>query len=226
MKAILDGLQLAYKITANSLYGQVGARTSPIYMKELNASTTATGRNLIMKAKHFMEKHYDADVVYGDTDSIFVDFKIKEKYNLVDKEALQKSIDIAVEASDKFKKELKDPHDLEYEKTFFPFIILSKKKYVGNLYEFDINKFKQKSMGIVLKRRDNANLVKIIYGGIIDILLNKQNISKAIEFLTSSLQNLIDGKFQMDDLVITKTLRTTYKDPSRIAHKVLNRSYA
>lgn len=221
MKAILDGLQLAYKITANSLYGQVGARTSPIYMKELAASTTATGRNLIMKAKYFMEKHYDADVVYGDTDSIFVDFKVKEKYNLVDKEALQKSIDIAVEASDKFKKELKDPHDLEYEKTFFPFIILSKKKYVGNLYEFDINKFKQKSMGIVLKRRDNANLVKIIYGGIIDILLNKQNISKAIEFLTSSLQNLIEGKFQMDDLVITKTLRTTYKDPSRIAHKVL-----
>ena len=221
MKAILDGLQLAYKITANSLYGQVGARTSPIYMKELAASTTATGRNLIMKAKYFMEKHYDADVVYGDTDSIFVDFKVKEKYNLVDKEALQKSIDIAVEASDKFKKELKDPHDLEYEKTFFPFIILSKKKYVGNLYEFDINKFKQKSMGIVLKRRDNANLVKIIYGGIIDILLNKQNISKAIEFLTSSLQNLIQGKFQMDDLVITKTLRTTYKDPSRIAHKVL-----
>lgn len=221
MKAILDGLQLAYKITANSLYGQVGARTSPIYMKELAASTTATGRSLIMKAKHFMEKHYDADVVYGDTDSIFVDFKIKEKYGLVDKEALQKSIDIAVEASDKFKHELKAPHDLEYEKTFFPFIILSKKKYVGNLYEFDVNKYKQKSMGIVLKRRDNANIVKLIYGGIIDILLNKQDINKAIEFLRSSLHDLINGKFKMDDLVITKTLRTTYKDPSKIAHKVL-----
>lgn len=221
MKAILDGLQLAYKITANSLYGQVGARTSPIYMKELAASTTATGRNLIIKAKHFMEKHYDADVVYGDTDSIFVDFKIKEKYGLVDKEALQKSIDISVEASDKFKKELKDPHDLEYEKTFFPFIILSKKKYVGNLYEFDVNKYKQKSMGIVLKRRDNANIVKIVYGGIIDILLKKQNISNAIEFLKTSLKRLTSGDFKMEDLVITKTLRTTYKDPSKIAHKVL-----
>jgi len=221
MKAILDGLQLAYKITANSLYGQVGARTSPIYMKELAASTTATGRNLIMKAKSFMEKHYDANVVYGDTDSIFVDFKIKEKYNLDNKEALQKSIDIAVEASEHFKKELKAPHDLEYEKTFYPFIILSKKKYVGNLYEFDVNKYKQKSMGIVLKRRDNANIVKIIYGGIIDILLNKHDISQAISFLKSSLQDLIEGKFKMDDLVITKTLRTTYKDPSKIAHKVL-----
>ena len=221
MKAILDGLQLAYKITANSLYGQVGARTSPIYMKELAASTTATGRNLIMKAKEFMEKNYDADVVYGDTDSIFVDFKIKEKYGLVDKEALQKSIDISVKASGEFKKVLKAPHDLEYEKTFFPFIILSKKKYVGNLFEHDVNKFKQKSMGIVLKRRDNANIVKIVYGGIIDILLNRQNISIAIDFLKESLNKLIRGEFHMDDLVITKTLRTTYKDPTRIAHKVL-----
>jgi DNA polymerase elongation subunit (family B) len=220
-KAVLDGLQLAYKITANSLYGQVGSRTSPIYMKELAASTTATGRNLIMKAKEFMETNYDADVVYGDTDSIFVDFKIKEKYGLSDKEALQKSIDISVDASNKFKKELKAPHDLEYEKTFFPFIILSKKKYVGNLYEHDVNTYKQKSMGIVLKRRDNANIVKIVYGGIIDILLNKQNISFAIDFLKESLNKLIKGEFHMDDLVITKTLRTTYKDPTRIAHKVL-----
>ena len=40
---ILDGFQLAYKITANSLYGQIGARTSPIYWKEIAAATTATG---------------------------------------------------------------------------------------------------------------------------------------------------------------------------------------
>lgn len=222
MKAVLDGLQLAYKITANSLYGQVGARTSPIYMKELAASTTATGRNLILKAKAFMEEHYDADVVYGDTDSIFVDFKIKEKFGITDKKAcIQKSIDVAVEASDQFKKVLKAPHDLEYEKTFYPFIILSKKKYVGNLYEFDVNKFKQKSMGIVLKRRDNANIVKLVYGGIIDILLNEQNIPKAVDFLRRSLDDLAGGKYDINDLVITKTLRGSYKDPSKIAHKVL-----
>lgn len=221
MKAVLDGLQLAYKITANSLYGQVGARTSPIYMKELAASTTATGRNLILKAKSFMEKYYDANVIYGDTDSIFVDFKIKKVFGLEGKEALQKSIDIAVEASAEFKKTLKKPHDLEYEKTFFPFIILSKKKYVGNLYEFDVNKYKQKSMGIVLKRRDNANILKLVYGGIIDILLNDQNIKKAIDFLKKALIDLVDGKYQLEDLVITKTLRSTYKDPTKIAHKVL-----
>jgi DNA polymerase elongation subunit (family B) len=221
MIAVLDGLQMAYKITANSLYGQVGARTSQIYMKELAASTTATGRDLILKAKQFMESNYNANVIYGDTDSIFVDFKVSETYNLYDKEALQKSIDISIDASSQFKKTLKAPHDLEYEKTFWPFIILSKKKYVGNLYEFDVNKFKQKSMGIVLKRRDNANLVKIVYGGIIDILLKKHDIQIAIEFLNKSLIDLIDGKIDMSDLIITKTLRQKYADPTRIAHKVL-----
>lgn len=54
-KAVLDGLQQAYKVMANSLYGQVGARTSPIYMRELAASTTAVGRNMILKAKKFIE---------------------------------------------------------------------------------------------------------------------------------------------------------------------------
>jgi DNA polymerase elongation subunit (family B) len=221
-KAMLDGLQLAYKITANSLYGQVGAKTSPIYLKQLAASTTATGRNLIMKAKDFMIDNYQADIIYGDTDSIFIDFKVKTNFNISDdKEALQKSIDIAMDASNAFNKTLKKPHDLEYEKTFFPFIILSKKKYVGNLYEHDIHKFKQKSMGIVLKRRDNANIVKIIYGGIIDILLNNQNIQQAISFLSDCLNKLIKGDFPLEDLVITKTLRNTYKDPSKIAHKVL-----
>ena len=72
-KAILDGLQLAYKVTANSLYGQLGARTSPIYFKELAASTTATGRDLLRKARYYTESKYPgAECVYGDTDSIFV----------------------------------------------------------------------------------------------------------------------------------------------------------
>ena len=51
MKGVLDGLQLAYKLTANSLYGQIGAITSPINMKDIAASTTAVGRSLLNLAK-------------------------------------------------------------------------------------------------------------------------------------------------------------------------------
>lgn len=55
MKGILDGLQLAYKIIANSLYGQTGAKTSQIYKKEIAAATTATGRDMLLFAKDFVE---------------------------------------------------------------------------------------------------------------------------------------------------------------------------
>ena len=225
-EAILDGLQLAYKITANSLYGQIGAKTSPIHFKELAACTTATGRNLLKFARSHTEEQYPGTVcVYGDTDSIFVDFskywENKLGLKLEGKEALQKSIDLGIEAGKSVTSCLKKPHDLEYEKTFYPFIQLAKKRYVGNLYELDINKFKQKSMGIVLKRRDNANIVKIIYGGIIDIIMSNQNILEAREYFLEQVDNLLNGKVELKDLIITKTLRSEYKNPEQQAHKVL-----
>jgi DNA polymerase elongation subunit (family B) len=89
------------------------------------------------------------------------------------------------------------------------------------LYETDPNKGKRKEMGIVLKRRDNAPLVKDIYGGIIDILMKEQNIDLATKFLKSCLQNIVDEKYPIDKLIITKSLRTGYKKPDSIAHKVL-----
>ena len=104
---------------------------------------------------------------------------------------------------------------------FYPFIIFSKKRYVGNLYEHDVNKFKQKSMGIVLKRRDNANIVKIIYGELINIILNCQDITKSLKFLDESLNKLENGDYPLEELIVTKTLRGFYKNPQQIAHKVL-----
>jgi len=44
MKNIYDSRQLAIKVTANSLYGQCGAKTSTFFEKDVAASTTATGR--------------------------------------------------------------------------------------------------------------------------------------------------------------------------------------
>jgi DNA polymerase delta subunit 1 len=217
-KAVLDGLQLAYKVTANSLYGQIGAKTSPIYLKEIAACTTATGRKMICMARDFLEAEYNAKIVYGDTDSVFAVFP---NNGIKGRDAIMPSIQAAMEASAKFKSLLKAPHELEYEKTFFPFILFSKKRYCANKYEFDDQKFKQNSMGIALKRRDNAQIVKHIYGGVIDIILNKQDIKESITFLNSSLTDLINGKFPLENLVITKSLKSDYKDPDKIAHKVL-----
>lgn len=223
-KAILDGMQLAYKVTANSLYGQIGARTSQIYMKDIAACTTATGRKMIMLAKDYIEKHNDkAEVIYGDTDSLFIRFYTQNELGekLKGTDAIPKVRELGIKNSKEIQQLLKPPHDLEWEKIFYPFILLSKKRYVANKYEWDDHKYKQNSMGIVLKRRDNANIVKKIYGGIIDTILNQQDVGKSIEFLTTSIKDVLAGNYPMEDFVVSKSLRADYKDPDRIAHKML-----
>jgi len=163
------------------------------------------------------------NLIVHNTDSVFFTFNLQtpEGKPIRGKEALEITIELAQEAGHLASSFLKGPHDLEYEKTFMPFCLLSKKRYVGMLYETDPNKGKRKEMGIVLKRRDNAPIVKDIYGGIIDILMKKQNIKEAIDFLKSCLQNIVEEKYPMDKLIITKSLRSGYKNPNAIAHKVL-----
>jgi DNA polymerase elongation subunit (family B) len=238
MKNILDKRQLSYKLTANSLYGQCGAKTSTFYEKDVAASCTAIGRKLLTYGKRVIEEaygdlivdtkkygkvHSNAEYVYGDTDSVFFTFNLKtlDGEDIRGQKALEITIELAQEAGELATKFLKKPHDLEYEKTFMPFCLLSKKRYVGMLYELDPNKGKRKSMGIVLKRRDNAPIVKDVYGGIIDILMKEKDIQKAVEFLQSCLQDIIEEKYPMDKLIITKSLRSNYKNPKQIAHKVL-----
>jgi len=238
MKQVLDQRQLGYKVTANSLYGQCGAKTSTFYEKDIAACTTATGRMLLTYAKRIIEECYGdkicntsthgpvltkAEYIYGDTDSVFFTFNLQtpEGKPIRGKEALEITIELAQEAGHLASSFLKGPHDLEYEKTFMPFCLLSKKRYVGMLYETDPNKGKRKEMGIVLKRRDNAPIVKDIYGGIIDILMKQQNIKEAIDFLKGCLQNIVDEKYPIEKLIITKSLRSGYKNPNSIAHKVL-----
>ena len=225
--AVLDGLQLAYKVTCNSLYGQVGATTSPICCKELAACTTATGRRMVIVARDLtLEKFEGSKLTYGDTDSVFINFTdtIKKRNpgkELTEKELLAGSIEIGEEAAAHINSHMKAPQNIEYEKTFWPFCIFSKKRYFGNKYEFDLDKYKQTSMGIVLKRRDNAPIVKTIYGGVIDIILNKRNVEDSKKYFKSAIKDLLDGNVDISQLVISKTVKTDYANPTQIAHKVL-----
>ena len=237
-KNIYDKRQLSIKVTANSLYGQCGAKTSAFYEKDVAASTTATGRKLLFYGKDVIEGCYDnievtvsdgskiiakAECVYGDTDSVFFKFNLKttEGKRIINKQALIYTIELAKQAGELATKFLKKPHDLEYEKTFWPFNLLSKKRYDGMLYEEDPEKCKLKSMGNVLKRRDNAPIVKDIYGGVVNILMKDKSLSKSIKFVNESLQNMIDEKYPIEKLLVTKSLRGYYKNPKQIAHKVL-----
>ena len=238
MKNVLDKRQLGYKVTANSLYGQCGAKTSSFYEIDVAASTTATGRKLLLYAKRVVEETYGnaecetechgviktrAEHVYGDTDSVFFTFNLAEKDGtpIRGKKALEITIELAQQVGELASSFLKAPHSLVYEKSIMPFCLLRKKGYVGIYYETNANKGTRKSMGIVLKRRDNAPIVKDVYGGIIDILMKEQNTERAISFLKNYLQDLIDEKIPLEKLIITKSLNSNYKNPQQIAQKVL-----
>jgi DNA polymerase elongation subunit (family B) len=231
-KALLDAEQNAYKVTANSLYGQLGSPTFKIRLQNLAASVTAYGRKQIMFSKEAIEQFYgpsandprcSAEIVYGDTDSIFIGFNPKNPETgepLTGREALVATKSLTEEAGEFITGALKPPHDFEYDKIFAPFIIFSKKRYVGNKYEDSMDEFKETSMGIVLKRRDNAPLLKMTYGSAIDCLLNRQDVPGAILAVKEKVRDLVNGKMKLSQLTITKSLRSEYK-ATPPAHKVL-----
>ena len=238
MKNVFDKRQASKKVVANSLYGQSGAKTSSFYDKDIAASTTAMGRKLLLYGKRVIEECYGdnivktnkfgdvkskAEIVYGDTDSCFFTFNLEELSGekIIGKKALEITIDLAIEAGKLASKFLKEPHDLEYEKTFMPFLLLSKKRYVGMLYEKNPNKCKMKSMGIVLKRRDNAACVKDCYGRVVDLLMKGESADIAANYVRSYIKDMVNEKIGTDKLIISKSLNGFYKNPDSIAHKVL-----
>lgn len=129
-----------------------------------------------------------------------------------------KAIEEAFEEGKKLAEEVtnmlfKKPINLEFEKVYSPYIILSKKRYLGNYYgksPYVIDKVEQK--GIVLQRRDNPEIVKRIYKGIISPLLDNGNrgIMISVNYLKKELEKLLAGEIALNELVITKALAKGY----------------
>ena len=171
--------------------------------------------------------HFHAGVgcmIVKNTDSVFFSPKIHDittREIMTDKKALEMCIEIGQLAGMAIYKLLPEPEEQVYEKTLWPFIIISKKRYTGNLYETDSNKYYQKSMGIVLKRRDNAKIVKIVVGGIVNKILNERSNQGAIDYTKTELIKILKGEYPIDKFIITKTLKNDYKDRTRIVHAVL-----
>lgn len=211
-KSVLNGLQLAYKVVANSVYGQCGSRTSPIRKLEVAACTTAVGRQKIYDAKKIVETEFGGEVIYGDTDSIFIKFATKD---------LAESIELGKKAAERITAMGRKAHKIEYEKTFYPFIIFCRKRYVGMMYEDDIKKCKRKTMGVALKRRDNAPIVKDVFGGALDSLMEHRSIKVAEKLVKDMLVKVMKNEYPLEKFILSKQLRDDYKNPGQIAHRVL-----
>ena len=147
----------------------------------------------------------------------------KNGVKIIDKRCLELTIEMGILAGEFIKNHLPFPHDCKYEKTFWPFLILTKKRYVGNKYEEDPEKYKQDYNGIVLKRRDNAPIVKEICGGIINYLINEKDPEKAKQFTLECLRNMFNNNYNIKYFLTSKTLKMkeSYSDWTKIAHCVL-----
>jgi hypothetical protein len=163
-------------------------------------------------------------LIVHNTDSLFVEFNVKNPETgerLQGREARQATIEITDEAGALITKALAAPHDFEFDKAFDPMLMFSKKRYAGNMYENNADDYVHKYMGIALKRRDNAPVVKTIFGGAMKMLLDKRDVVGAFQFVKDKCMELVDGKVSLGQLTISKSLRAEYANPLSIAHKVL-----
>ena len=214
LKNRLDKRQKALKIVANSVYGCLGSPRSPLYSRDIAEAITSTGREMLQLAQDLTMEYYpDAEIVYGDTDSIFV--KTPEGTSV------SQAIEWGQELSDRINTVLPFPQKLEYEQTLWPMCLFSKKKYVGNAYYQDPNKFERVTKGYLTIRRDIPQVIKNIMDGTLDCILLNQDLHKARKYAKKSMLKLLRGKYPVQSFVVRKTLRNYYQNPGSIPHKVL-----
>lgn len=112
LKNVLEGRQLALKISANSVYGFTGATVGQLPCLEISSSVTAFGRDMIDRTRNRVKELYPgSEVVYGDTDSVMVQFKLEESVGksreFQIEEAMKKGREAAKKISDEFKRPIK-----------------------------------------------------------------------------------------------------------------------
>lgn len=129
-KKVQNGRQLALKISANSVYGFTGATVGQLPCLSISKSVTAYGRQMIDLTKNTVMEKYckkngypdDSVVVYGDTDSVMVRFGVQ---------TVEEAMKLGKEAADYITTLFPPPVKLEFEKVYYPYLLMNKKRYAG-----------------------------------------------------------------------------------------------
>ncbi|CAG9096468.1 unnamed protein product [Plutella xylostella] len=204
-RSVLDGRQLALKISANSVYGFTGAQVGKLPCLEISGSVTAYGRTMIEFTKTEVEQKYtksngykeDAVVIYGDTDSVMVKFGVK---------TLEESMELGKEAAEFVSSKFVKPIKLEFEKVYYPYLLINKKRYAG-LYFTRPDKYdKMDCKGIETVRRDNSPLVSNMMSTCLQKLLIDRDPDGAVNFAKQIISDLLCNRIDISQLVITKEL--------------------
>ncbi|XP_066276800.1 DNA polymerase delta catalytic subunit-like [Branchiostoma lanceolatum] len=204
-KSVLDGRQLALKISANSVYGFTGAQVGKLPCLEISQSVTSFGRTMIEQTRQFVEETYrialghkhDAKVIYGDTDSVMVKFGV---------DTVAEAMELGKEAAQAISAKFPHPVKLEFEKVYFPYLLINKKRYAGLYFTRPEVHDKMDCKGIETVRRDNCPLVAHLINTCLQKLLIYRDPQGAIDHAKQVISDLLCNRVDISQLVITKEL--------------------
>jgi DNA polymerase elongation subunit (family B) len=203
--SILNQRQLAYKVSANSMYGITGVKAGMLPFMPVAMSITFMGRTNIMKVADVIQNKYDGTLVYGDTDSNYVSFDHK---NFTTTELWDYAIKVADEISALFP----PPMKIEFEEAVYTkFLLLTKKRYMYQAATRDGTiKPQIGKKGVVLNRRDNSAFIRNTYENMVRIIFeNKDSIdtlqTKVISSLINDINSMFSHELPVDHFTITKS---------------------
>ena len=204
-----DAATHAIKIHMNSIFGVMANPTCRFYSLELANAITHFGQKIVKDTASEIEK-LGYTVIYGDTDSVFVDTKaknIEEAKKIGNK--IEKYIDDYYEKLVKKDYKRKSFLNLEFDKCFIRFLmprirgseVGAKKRYAGLLIED--GKEKIDFTGLEFVRRDWTALAKKFQLGVLDRIFHKKEVDG---FIKKFVEDLKDGKYN-DLLIYRKAIR-------------------
>jgi DNA polymerase elongation subunit (family B) len=202
---VLDKRQLAYKVSANSMYGAMGVRRGYLPFMPGAMCTTYMGRKNIEITADTIVKKFGGQLVYGDTDSNYINFPL-----MADKSD-DELWDYSEFVADELTKLFPPPIKLEFEGAIYNFFfILSKKRYMHRKIEKKRGKLVYSDSigkkGVLLARRDNSNFVRVVYEGVINHIADKTPREDVLYFVLEKINKMFSGCNPYTDFVVTKSV--------------------
>jgi len=206
---VYDKRQLAYKVSANSMYGAMGVKKGYLPFLPGAMCTTAMGRYSIQKAAAHVKKHYNGQIVYGDTDSIYCHFPLptQPKYAV---KLWEYAKQVETELLDLFPKPMKLAFE---EKIYKKFMILTKKRYMALTCDHQgKDDTKLTIRGVMLARRDNARWVRSIYEKVVRSIMANISYKDLMEYINEEVLGLFrsDASLSFKQFIVSKTLGKDY----------------
>ena len=203
---VLEQRQKAKKVCANSMYGAMGVREGYLPFMPGAMCTTAMGRrNNKLAAKTIVEK-WGGELVYGDTDSEYIFFPSVRGDTHTETAALlwDHCLKVAADVT----KLYPAPMKLEFEEEIYHrFLILSKKRYMYRMMKRDgLVHDKIGNKGVLLSRRDNSNVVRDLYEGLVQRVFNRTPLNEMLDWVFSQVLLMFQRTLSVEKFTITKAV--------------------